>query len=406
MKLATLTLAAAERCDLVLMKLEDGSSLIHSKKGDHACWLTESEALAHLWTATWFGDYYRVESVEVEAPKGTFTAIAVCKLGRELIGPVNWHGYQAAVAQLHKNKYSKRMSLEDFRREIKVEKDEETLARWQEQATKATVWKPTREGADELVLTDHKSVETDFLAHHYSDAYEVVDKVFINCATAHKLLSPGLAAHLRIQHDRARRFPQMIIPNLCHGLARHHMPIFKWHGHHYTGPSRIRVIPEEMVLADRMNSIISWVKENSGQKVDAMFATLTGVSAGEDEASIAAASEAHAPYTADLIWLLDQGFIVVTDDNAIWDPKGIKAPEPETAGDKRPQKKNARAARSAKAGKKPAQPAAAAAPDATAPSNEAAAQPSPEPALVQGTPEQEVSTPGNSPESPATTEQA
>jgi hypothetical protein len=29
-----------------------------------------------------------------------------------------------------------------------------------------------------------------------------------------------------------------------------------------------------------------------------------------------------------MIWLLEQGFIVVTGDNSIWFPKGSAAPEP------------------------------------------------------------------------------
>ncbi len=348
--LAKLVMHSAERCDLVLMKMEDGPELIQSKKGDGACWLTEQEAIAHFWKSDCFSEYYRQEKIEVEAPQGNFTAIAVCALGKEIIGPVNWHGYQAAVAKLYKGKYSNRMSMEEFRNKINVDKSEEILAKWQEEARYNSVWKPNRETAEDITLNDARAVEEDFLAHHYKDVYEVTDKVFINCATAHKLLSPGLAAHLRIQSDRARKFPQMLIANLCHGLARHHMPIFKWHGDHYTGASRIRVVPADMVLADRMKEIIDWAKNNSGRKVDCMFAELTGVSYGEDEESHNAANKAHAPYTADLIWLIEQGFIVVTNDNSIWDPKGSGKPSASATAETEPKKKK----RSRSRKKKPA----------------------------------------------------
>jgi hypothetical protein len=192
------------------------------------------------------------------------------------------------------------------------------------------VWKPTRENAGDTVLEDTRAVEADFTANHYNDAYEVVDKVFINGSTPRAVLSPGIAAHVAILSDKTRRFPQMLIPNLCHGMARHHMPIYKWHGNHFTGPSRVRALPEGTVLADRMMAIMNWAKENSGKKTDAMFADLSGISAGEDEASRQAATDAHAPYVADMIWLLEQGYIVVTSDNAVWFPKGETAPEPAT----------------------------------------------------------------------------
>ncbi|MBQ9096566.1 MAG: hypothetical protein IJY53_09550, partial [Akkermansia sp.] len=164
--------------------------------------------------------------------------------------------------------------------------------------------------------------------NHYNQVYEVVDKVFINGATPRKVFSPGLAAHVATLSDRTRRSPQMLIPNLCHGLARHHMPIYKWQGNHYTGPSRVKMIPEGTVLADRMMAIVNWSKEHSGEKVEAMFAELSGVPVGTDEESKKAASDAYAPFAADMIWLLEQGFIVVTNDNAIWYPKGSAAPTP------------------------------------------------------------------------------
>lgn len=318
--LARVVMAAKDRYDLVFMKQEGGSTLIHSTKGDGACWLTEGEAVAYLWDAPWFSEFYATEQVETEAPKGTFTAIATCSMGGEIIGPVNWHGYQAALMNLYRSKYAN-MPLEVFKNRINLEKNEEAVAAWLESAKYKTVWKPTREGAEEVVLEDTRAVEADFLANGFAKVYETTDKVFINGATARKVLSPGLAAHQAILSDKTRRSPQMLIPNLCHGLARHHMPIYKWQGKHYTGPSRVRNIPADTVLADRMVSIVEWCKANSGKKVEAMFAELSGVPSGTPEAT-----EAYAPYTNDMIWLLEQGFIVVTADNSIWYPKGELAP--------------------------------------------------------------------------------
>lgn len=325
--LARVVMDGKERYDLVFMKLENGSMLISSQKGDGACWLTEEEAVAYLWKAPWFSELYTEGEAEVEAPKGNFSAIATCSMGNEIIGPVNWHGYQAALMNLYRSKYSN-MPLDAFKSRISLNKGEEAVAAWMEQASKKTIWKPTREGAEDVVLPDTKAVEEDFKANHYAAVYSTVDKVFINGATPRSVLSPGLAAHLAILSDKTRKFPQMLIPNLCHGLARHHMPIYKWQGNHFTGPSRVRSIPEDTVLADRMMAIVNWSKANSGKKVEAMFAELSGVPAGTDDESRKAASDAYAPYAADMIWLLEQGFVVVTGDNSIWYPKGEAAPAP------------------------------------------------------------------------------
>ncbi|MBQ2868956.1 MAG: hypothetical protein IJE88_02900 [Akkermansia sp.] len=351
--LARVVMGDKARYDLVFMKLENGPMLIHSTKGDQACWLTEAEALAYLWKAPWFSELYTREEIEVEAPKGNFNAVAVCSLGGELIGPVTWHGYQAALMNLYRNKYST-MPLDVFKNRISVDKTEETVTAWVQAASHKTVWKPTREGAADTVLEDARAVEADFQANHYASVYEVVDKVFINGSTPRAVLSPGIAAHVAILSDKTRRFPQMLIPNLCHGMARHHMPIYKWHGNHFTGPSRVRALPADTVLADRMMAIMNWAKENSGKKADIMFAELSGVSAGEDEASRQAATDAHAPYVADMIWLLEQGYIVVTSDNAVWFPKGDLAPEPVTKP--QPRKGGNKKGKKAPAPKKDEQP--------------------------------------------------
>ncbi|MBQ8516980.1 MAG: hypothetical protein IJ498_05320 [Akkermansia sp.] len=348
--MARVVMSAGNRFDIVFMKLENSPALIHSTRADGACWLTRAEAIAYLRQAPWFEEFYKEEQVEVDAPKGTFSAIAVCSMGKESIGPVNWHGYQAALMNLYRSKYSS-MPLDAFKNKIILDKSEETIAAWKESATRKSVWKPQREGAGDVILEDLRAVEADFEANHFDSVYETVDKVFINGATPADVLSEGLYAHVRLLADKTRRFPQMLIPNLCHGLARHHMPIYKWHGNHFTGPSRVRTIPADMVLADRMMAIVNWSKENSGRKAEEMFAELSGVPAGADEESKAAATEAHAPYVSDMLWLLEQGFIVVTSDNAVWFPKGEAAPAPTPAPGRNKNNRNPKKRKPAKPAK-------------------------------------------------------
>ncbi len=381
--LARVVMAGRERSDVVFMKLENGPMLIHSTKGDDACWLSEAEAVSYLWKAPWFTELYATEQVETEAPKGSFSGIAV--VDGNLIGPANWHGYQAALMGLYRTRYT-HLPLEAFKARVKVDKAEETVAAWLAAASHKKVWKPVYEGAAEgCVLEDERAVEADFRANAFAKVYEQVDKLFVNGATPRERLTPGIAAHVAILADKTRRFPQMLIPNLCHGLARHHLPIYKWQGNHFTGPSRVRTIPADTVLADRMAAIVAWAKEHSGSKLDAMFAELSGVPAGTDEESNKLAAEAHAPYVADMIWLLEQGFLVVTSDNAIWFPKGEAAPAPTKL--EQPHKGKARPGKGKSKGEKPqakkpsAKPAEPATP-AEAPA-EPAAEPAPDPAPAE-----------------------
>lgn len=328
LELARVIMADKQRYDLVFMRKEEegGPALISSKKGDGACWIDRSEALAYLMRAPWFSEYYATEEMETEAPKGSFTAIARCGLSGRLIGPVNWHGYQTAVVRLHRTLFPK-MDFERYKSNISLEKSEEVIAEWLGQVTHKTVWKPLRAGAEEVVLESEEAVEADFAEYHFDEVYATGNKVFVNGAVSWKMLSPGLRAHASVLTEQMRRVPKTLIPNLCHGLARHRLPIFKWQGRHYTGPSRTKAIPQDTVLADRMRSIVEWVKEHQGKTADKLFAELSGVS-GEDKEK---AQEAYAPYVADLFWLMEQGFLLVLRNNTVWYPKAPVASSGETA---------------------------------------------------------------------------
>lgn len=327
MDLAKVVMGAFDRYDLVFMKQENGPDLYHCKHGDGACFISRQEAVKHLWNAEWLPRYYESVEQEVEAPKGDFKAIAKCSLNNELIGPVNWHGYQSALMNLHRTKFSD-MPFEVFRSKIVTDKNEETVEAWQASVSKRTAWKPLRKGAPETLLETPASVEQDFEANHFEECYDVTDKVFVNGAVKKTHLSPGLWAHLIQLSSTTRRHPSMLIPNLCHGLARHHMPIFKWQGNHYTGPARPKVMTEGTILSDSLMSIVNWAKEHPGKGVDVMLRELSPIPdhEGVTEEETARAKEKQQLLVRDLLWLCGQGYILVFSNNTVSQPKTAPAP--------------------------------------------------------------------------------
>ena len=127
----------------------------------------------------------------------------------------------------------------------------------------------------------------------------------------------------------------MLIPNLCHGLARHHMPIFKWKGNHYTGPARPKAMEEGTVLSDSLMSIATWAANNPGKGVDAMLRELAPVPDPEKatEEEVAQATEKQQNLVRDLFWLSEQGYILVFSNNTVSRPKAVpaQAPSPKKA---------------------------------------------------------------------------
>lgn len=327
--LAKVVMGSYDRYDLVFMKQENGPDLYHCKHGDGACFISRQEAVKHLWQSTWMPKYYESVEQEVEAPKGDFKAIAKCSLNNELVGPVNWHGYQSALMNLHRTKFAN-MPFEAFRSKIVTDKSEEAVHAWQEAVSKRTAWKPVREGASEVLLESPAAVEQDFESNHFDECYDVTDKVFVNGAVKKNHLSPGLWAHLIQLSGTTRRHPSMLIPNLCHGLARHHMPIFKWKCNHYTGPARPKAMEEGTVLSDSLMSIATWAANNPGKGVDAMLKELAPVPEQEKatEEEVAQAMEKQQNLVRDLLWLSEQGYILVFSNNTVSRPRTVSAQAP------------------------------------------------------------------------------
>ncbi len=324
--LAKVVMGSYDRYDLVFMKQENGPDLYHCKHGDGACFISRQEAVKHLWQSSWMPKYYESVEQEVEAPKGDFKAIAKCSLNNELVGPVNWHGYQSALMNLHRTKFAN-MPFEAFRSKIVTDKSEEAVQAWQAAVSKRTAWKPLREGASEALLESPAAVEQDFESNHFDECYDVTDKVFVNGAVKKNHLSPGLWAHLIQLSGTTRRHPSMLIPNLCHGLARHHMPIFKWKGNHYTGPARPKAMEEGTVLSDSLMSIATWAANNPGKGVDVMLKELAPVPEQEKatEEEVAQAMEKQQNLVRDLLWLSEQGYILVFSNNTVSRPKTVSA---------------------------------------------------------------------------------
>lgn len=424
--LAKVVMGGRDRYEIWYIKEEQGPNFYYCKKAP-AVWLTEAEALSYLWNTPIIGEYYEEVVEEVEAPKGQFTAIAKCGMSGTIIGPVNWHGYQPALARLHAERFA-HMPFDKFKSRIVVEKSEESVQAWLDSCTKRIAWRPKRtivsvevvetaevteasrtpeapevpeldavvdsvadvkadeevalnqetvteemtpelveaeapeasetsevaseeepvtpaeesapaDEADEevIILRDRAAVIADLKEHHFAEIYDITHKCFVSGDVAQKNLSSGLFAHLLKAVEPARRHPSNIIPNICHGLARHRLPLFKWKGGYHTGPSRPHAVPADIILADRMKSILEWVKSNSGKRVDAMLNELAApLPEKTEEASTEATEEIvniHAEWVADLLWLLQEGYVLVMTDGRIYLSKNNSAPSSAKEGE-------------------------------------------------------------------------
>ncbi|MEI7437777.1 MAG: hypothetical protein WCL16_13310, partial [bacterium] len=111
-----------------------------------------------------FESFCKREAVEVEPPKGAFVCVARCRLSGELLGPPNYHGFNARVLELHKRRFS-RMTFEAYRAQIENVRDAALLEKWSQEVRKQTVYH-FGDGEKAVSFTSASEAESYFRAHH------------------------------------------------------------------------------------------------------------------------------------------------------------------------------------------------------------------------------------------------
>lgn len=145
--LAKMILSGRDRYQVCFEATEDGVAF-YQCKDDKSIWLSRDEAIKHLLSSDVLSSYYEVEEVDVGAPSGNFSNIAVCGMSGEILGPPNHHEYQRNIAKLHAEKFSN-MPLERFKSRIVMESGEEIVEKWKEKVSRRLQYRLKSEQAPE-----------------------------------------------------------------------------------------------------------------------------------------------------------------------------------------------------------------------------------------------------------------
>ena len=145
--LAKMILKGRERYQ-VRFRSEEGGPALYFCEADGSLWVSHDEAVNHLLNSKAIDSFYDVEIVEVDAPAGNFSVVAVCGMSGKILGPPNHHEYRASVTRLHAERFS-HMSIERFKSRITMESGEEAIEKWKEQVSRVKQFRIKSEGPDE-----------------------------------------------------------------------------------------------------------------------------------------------------------------------------------------------------------------------------------------------------------------
>jgi len=131
--LAQLVLAKPERYSVLVRplkadRIEEEARRFFISIPDGIPFESEADAIDHV-LKHYLDEFLRVESVEVEPPRGNFQSVNKCGITGVLLGPPNYHRYAKMEREHHADRVSQ-VSFEKFRSRIESVRDPEVIAQW------------------------------------------------------------------------------------------------------------------------------------------------------------------------------------------------------------------------------------------------------------------------------------
>ena len=100
---------------------------------------TKEEAVSHF-SNNFLCDYFEIQEVQLESPKGDFKMVYKCPFTETLLGPPNYHKFQDILKE-HHNSFVKNLSIDEYQNKLLCEKDEESVNKWLDDMKKGNKYK-------------------------------------------------------------------------------------------------------------------------------------------------------------------------------------------------------------------------------------------------------------------------
>jgi len=188
--------------------------------------LTQDAAISHL-LSTHLEHFFEIEEAEVEPPKGNFPTISRCGVTGELLGPPNYHRYQALLQEHHATRLA-HMPYEHFQRKIESVKEQESIDAWVQKMTKVKRYMVKEPGEGEPEFIEGLDAVRSFLLNHRRDkALRTSEQARLSGRQLDSLPGGDLKRSIEVSLEHQRRFPLETSNNLRGRLRRMRFTIYK-----------------------------------------------------------------------------------------------------------------------------------------------------------------------------------
>lgn len=286
--------------------------------------LTEEAAVDHV-VRTHLEQFFTVEEVEVEAPKGSFQFIARSTLTGDFLSPPNYHRYQAILSQYHQERFPN-MPFDRFRSQVETVKDEDAIAQWLQSMTKQTRYKlvgPTGSESEPESFNSVEEARAYLLRQRKDQVVKMTKAVRILGQQVEQLPTPEIRPYVMAYLEYQARFPLDTANTLRGRLRRQHFFIFKKGSR---GVSLVCAVKRKLrqpgqVFSDSVQALIGFLEENDqvhASQLSEKFLGISPPSEGEEATPPDAATQDRVKrLSLDLRWLLSEGYVTELSDGRL-----------------------------------------------------------------------------------------
>jgi hypothetical protein len=170
--------------------------------------------------------FYAAETTQREPLKGNFTNVARCRLTGKLLGPTNYHAYQPALRKLYEAHFSRRMTFQDYLREIEISTQPEAVEAWKEQARNVTTYKTLKE-SEPLGFQSLEETERHFRENYLPQLIQSGPGFEISGETSRALQDRRIAGAVKQAWEKEISFPGQMMHHLRRELCEAGLHFFK-----------------------------------------------------------------------------------------------------------------------------------------------------------------------------------
>ena len=321
--LARMFLDKAERYEVQLTA--PAESPLH-QLGEHGPVAADRRILEGSAFASLKDEFYAVEVTQSEPLKGNFTNVARDRASGTLLGPTNHHNYQPALRNLYEQRYSRRMSFQDFQRQIEIVSDPAVVEEWKDQARSVATYTTKKQESPETFSSTGEA-ERHFRQTHLPELLRAANELTISGVASRQMPDRALGRAVENAWVTEIRSPSRMMQELAGALRGAGLNIFRHRrGMLFVSPIRVRAFAHDRTsVSPSINSILERLTETQPMSRKQLAEKLV-----EGITEPAEIDRVKLSLASDLRWLISEGYVIEFNDGSLDLPRA-KVPPPQPA---------------------------------------------------------------------------